>query len=187
LAKLSYDYPGSTGEDHLLISASLDSGEALPEEAARALFDLKAKVGGTAGSIPSGADAGLASAEEVSSVKLRRGRDDRNKKFMREEIAKVDAWTTDQQAKYRSHYLELEKKFIDLGREIARCDDFRQEVDLVEEKAKVRSRMTREESDYHQQVLLLEEKSAAILKASKARLSPNESLAPVFLIRWTLA
>jgi hypothetical protein len=57
----------------------------------------------------------------------------------------------------------------------------------VEEKAKVRSRMTKEESDYHQQVLLLEEKSAAILKASKARLSPNESLAPVFLIRWTLA
>jgi len=33
----------------------------------------------------------------------------------------------------------------------------------------------------------LEEKSAAILKASKLRLSPNETLSPVFLVRWTLA
>ena len=187
LAKLSYDYPGSTGEDHLLVSASLDSGEALPEEAARALFDLKAKVGGTAGSIPSGADTGLVSAEEVLSVNLRKGRDDRNKKFMREEITKVEAWTIDQQAKFRTNYVELEKKYVELGREIARCNDFKQELALEEERAKVRARMAREEGDYRQQVLLLEEKSTAILKASKARLSPNESLAPVFLIRWTLA
>jgi ERCC4-related helicase len=187
LAKLSYDYPGSTGEDHLLISASLDSGEPLPEEAARALFDLKAKIGGTAGSIPSGTDAGLASAEEVLSVNLRKGRDDRNKKFMREEITKVEAWTIDQQAKFRTNYVELEKKYVELGREIARCNDFKQELALEEERAKVRARMTREDDDYRQQVLLLEEKSTAILKASKARLSPNESLAPVFLIRWALA
>lgn len=186
LAKLSYDYPGSTGEDHLLVSASLDSGEALPEEAARALFDLKAKVGGTAGSIPSGADAGLASAEEVLSVKLRKGRDDRNMKFMREEITKVEAWTIDQQAKFRTNYVELEKKYVELGREIARCNDFKQELALEEERAKVRARMAREDDDYRRQLLLLEEKSTAILKASKARLSPNESLAPVFLIRWTL-
>jgi hypothetical protein len=169
-----------------LVSASLDSGEALPEEAARALFDLKAKIVGTAGSIPSGTDAGLSSAEEVSSVKLRKGRDDRNKKFMREEITKVEAWTIDQQAKFRTNYVELEKKYIELGREIARCNDFKQELALEEERAKVRARMTREDDDYRQQVLLLEEKSTAILKASKARLSPNESLAPVFLIRWTL-
>jgi len=35
-------------------------------------------------------------------------------------------------------------------------------------------------------VLLFEEKSANILKASKRRLSPNETLAPVFLVRWEL-
>ena len=56
-----------------------------------------------------------------------------------------------------------------------------------EEKSKIRTRMLKEEDAYRQQVLLLEEKSAAILKASKLRLSPNETLSPVFLVRWTLA
>jgi hypothetical protein len=106
---------------------------------------------------------------------------------MREEITKVEAWTADQQAKFRTHYVELENKFIELGREIARCKDFKQAYALEEEKAKLRARMTREDEAYRQQVLLLEEKSSAILKASKLRLSPNESLSPVFLVRWTLA
>jgi hypothetical protein len=60
-------------------------------------------------------------------------------------------------------------------------------VELEEEKSKIRTRMLKEEDAYRQQVLLLEEKSAAILKASKLRLSPNETLSPVFLVRWTLA
>lgn len=187
LSKLSYDYQGSAGEDHLLISACQDSGEALPEEAARALFDLKAAVAGSAGGTPAGADGGLETAEEAASGKLREGRDERNFKFMREEITKVEAWTADQQAKFRTHYVELENKFIELGREIARCKDFKQAFALEEEKAKLRARMTREDEAYRQQVLLLEEKSSAILKASKLRLSPNESLSPVFLVRWTLA
>ena len=187
LSKLSYDYQGSAGEDHLLISGCLDSGEALPEEAARSLFDLKASVSGSSGGIPSGSGIGLETAEEATSSKLRQGRDERNFKFMREEITKVEAWTADQQAKFRTHYVELENKFIELGREIARCKDFKQALALEEEKAKVRARMTREDEAYRQQVLLLEEKSSAILKASKLRLSPNESLSPVFLVRWTLA
>jgi hypothetical protein len=186
VAKLSYDYPGSAGEDHLLVNASLDSGESLPEDAARALFDLKASVARLTGDVPVGATSGLEASEGVASAKLRQGRDERNKKFMREEIAKVEAWITDQQAKFRNHYVELEKKYVELGREIARCNDFKHELALEEEKAKVRSLMTREQSDYHHQVLLLEEKSSAILKASKLRLSPNESLTPVFLVRWTL-
>jgi superfamily II DNA or RNA helicase len=187
LAKLSYDYPGSTGEDHLLVSACLDSGEALPEDSARALFELKASITGSAGTAPAGAADGLNSAEEVASARLRQGLDGRNQKFMREEITKVEAWTADQQAKFRSHYVELEKKFIELGREIARCTDFRREVELEEEKSKIRTRMLKEEDAYRQQVLLLEEKSATILKASKLRLSPNETLSPVYLVRWTLA
>ena len=187
LSKLSYDYQGSAGEDHLLISACLDSGEALPEESARALFDLRAKVSGSAGSIPAGAGAGLETAEEVASTSLRKGLDERNQKFMREEIAKVEAWTADQKAKFSIHYVELEKKFVELGRQIARCTDFKEEVALEEEKARVRARMHKEEDANREQVRLLEEKSSAILKASKRRLSPNETLSPVFLVRWTLA
>jgi hypothetical protein len=170
-----------------LISACLDSGEALPEESARALFDLQASVAGSAGAASAAAVDGLNSAEEIASSQLRKGLDERNQKFMREEIAKVEAWTADQQAKFRTHYVELEKKFIELGREIARCTDFRREVELEEEKSKVRARMLKEEDAYRQQVLLLEEKSAAILKASKRRLSPNETMSPVFHVRWTLA
>jgi hypothetical protein len=105
---------------------------------------------------------------------------------MREEIAKVEAWTADQKAKFSIHYVELEKKFIELGRQIARCTNFKEELALEEEKAKIRARMTKEEDANRQQVLLLEEKSADILKASKRRLSPNETLAPVFLVRWEL-
>jgi hypothetical protein len=186
LSKLSYDYQGSTGEDHLLVSACLDTGEALPEEAARALFDLQASISGAAGTASADALDGLNSAEEGASTSLRKGLDERNQKFMREEIAKVEAWTTDQQAKFRTHYVELEKKFVELGREIARCTDFRREVELEEEKSKVRARMLKEEDAYREQARLLEEKSAAILKASKRRLSPNETLSPVFLLRWTL-
>jgi hypothetical protein len=187
LSKLSYDYQGSAGEDHLLISACLDSGEALPEESARALFDLKASVAGTANAAPAGAVDGLNSAEESASTSLRKGLDERNQKFMREEIAKVEAWTADQKAKFSIHYVELEKKFVELGRQIARCTDFKEEVALEEEKARVRARMHKEEDANREQVRLLEEKSSAILKASKRRLSPNETLSPVFLVRWTLA
>jgi hypothetical protein len=158
----------------------------LPEESARALFDLKASVAVAAGVVPAGAIEGLNTAEEVASTKLRKGLDERNQKFMREEIAKVEAWTADQKAKFSIHYVELEKKFIELGRQIARCTNFKEELALEEEKAKIRARMTREEDANRQQVLLLEEKSAEILKASKRRLSPNETLAPVFLVRWEL-
>jgi hypothetical protein len=186
LSKLSYDYQGSAGEDHLLVSACLDDGAALPEASARALFDLKASVAGAAGVLPAGALDGLNMAEEVASTKLRKGLDERNQKFMREEIAKVEAWTADQKAKFSIHYVELEKKFIELGRQIARCTNFKEELALEEEKAKIRARMTKEEDANRQQVLLLEEKSADILKASKRRLSPNETLAPVFLVRWEL-
>jgi hypothetical protein len=158
----------------------------LPEASARALFDLKASVAGAAGVLPAGALDGLNMAEEVASTKLRKGLDERNQKFMREEIAKVEAWTADQKAKFSIHYVELEKKFIELGRQIARCTNFKEELALEEEKAKIRARMTKEEDANRQQVLLLEEKSADILKASKRRLSPNETLAPVFLVRWEL-
>jgi hypothetical protein len=187
LSKLSYDYQGSTGEDHLLISACLDSGEALPEESARALFDLQASVAGSAGAASAAAVDGLNSAEEIASSQLRKGLDERNQKFMREEIAKVEAWTADQQAKFRTHYVELEKKFIELGREIARCQDFRREHALQEERLRLRARMTAEEESCRQQILLLDDKSLDILKSSKRRLSPNETLSPVFLVRWTLA
>jgi ERCC4-related helicase len=170
LSKLSYDYQGSAGEDHLLVSACLDDGAALPEESARALFDLKASVAGAAGVVPAGAIEGLNTAEEVASTKLRKGLDERNQKFMREEIAKVDAWTADQKAKFRSHYVELEKKFIE----------------LEEEKARLLARMHKEEDANREQVRLLLLKSADILKASKRRLSPNETLSPIFFIRWTL-
>ena len=186
LSKLSYDYQGSAGEDHLLVSACLDDGAALPEESARALFDLKASVAGAAGVVPAGAIEGLNTAEEVASTKLRKGLDERNQKFMREEIAKVDAWTADQKAKFRSHYVELEKKFIELGSEIAHCTDFRREVELEEEKARLLARMHKEEDANREQVRLLLLKSADILKASKRRLSPNETLSPVFLVRWEL-
>lgn len=186
LQKLSYDYPGSAGEDHLLVSACLDSGQVLADEAARALFELKATVSGEPGTLPDAVTVGLDIAEEAQTRSLRKGRDDRNQQFMREEITKVEAWTADQQAKFRVHYAELEKRFTELGREIARCGDFQQELALEEEKSSVRARMIKEDADYRQQVLLLEEKSAAILKASKARLRPTETLAPVFLIRWSL-
>lgn len=186
LSKLSYDYQGSAGEDHLLMSACLDSGEALPEESARALFDLTASVAGTASAAPAGAVDGLNSAEEAASTSLRKGLDERNQKFMREEIAKVEAWTADQKAKFSIHYVELEKKFVELGRQIARCTDFKEEVELEEERARVRARMHKEEDANREQVRLLEEKSSAILKASRRRLSPNETLSPVFLVRWTL-
>ncbi len=187
LSKLSYDYQGSAGEDHLLISACLDGGEALPEESARALFDLTASVVGPASAAPASAVDGLNAAEEAASSSLRKGLDERNQKFMREEIAKVEAWTADQKAKFSIHYVELEKKFVELGRQIARCTDFKEELALEEEKARVRARMHKEEDANREQVRLLEEKSAAILKASKRRLSPDETLSPVFLVRWTLA
>lgn len=187
LSKLSYDYQGSAGEDHLLISACLDSGEALPEESARALFDLTASVVGPASAAPASAVEGLNAAEEAASSSLRKGLDERNQKFMREEIAKVEAWTADQKAKFSIHYVELEKKFVELGRQIARCTDFKEELALEEEKARVRARMHKEEDANREQVRLLEEKSSAILKASRRRLSPNETLSPVFLVRWTLA
>jgi hypothetical protein len=47
--------------------------------------------------------------------------------------------------------------------------------------------MYKEEDANREQVRLLEEKSSEILKASKRRLSPNETMSPVFLVRWTLA
>lgn len=187
LSKLSYDYQGSAGEDHLLISACLDGGEALPEESARALFDLTASVVGPASAAPASAVDGLNTAEEAASSSLRKGLDERNQKFMREEIAKVEAWTADQKAKFSIHYVELEKKFVELGRQIAHCTDFKEELALEEEKARVRARMHKEEDANREQVRLLEEKSAAILKASKRRLSPDETRSPVFLVRWTLA
>jgi hypothetical protein len=159
----------------------------LPEESARALFDLQASVAGSAGAAPAGAVDGLNSAEEIASSQLRKGLDERNQKFMREEIAKVEAWTADQKAKFSIHYVELEKKFVELGRQIARCTDFKEELALEEEKARIRARMHKEEDANREQVRLLEEKSSEILKASKRRLSPNETLSPIFLVRWTLA
>jgi hypothetical protein len=47
--------------------------------------------------------------------------------------------------------------------------------------------MTAEEESCRQQILLLDDKSLDILKSSKRRLSPNETLSPIFLVRWTLA
>lgn len=187
LSRLSYDYPGSAGEDHLLLSACLESGEILPDDSARALFELKASVTPSAGNALSTVTEGLGGAEDVLTTKLRQTRDERNQKFMQEEIAKVEAWTADQIAKFKAHYNELQEKYNDLGRRIARCTDFREEIELEENRLSLKARMTKEEVDYLQQQNLLLDKANEILKSSKVRLRPQETMSPIFLIRWTLS
>lgn len=187
LTRLSFDYPGGAGEDHLLLSACLDNGEVIPDDAARALFELKGNVSQLVGNISSTTSATLAEAQSVSKVDLCKSRDDRNRKFIQEEIAKVEAWTVDQVAKFRSHYKDLQTQDQELVKRIARCTDLEEELELEEKRQGLRARMAKEEINYLQQENLLQDKAAAILKSSKDRLRPKETLSEVFLIRWNLS
>jgi ERCC4-related helicase len=187
LTKLSFDYPGNAGEDHLLLVACLDSGDVLPDDLARTLFDLRASVLQTAGSMPSDIALKLDQADSAVAESLKRGRDERNKKCMQEEFTKVQAWTADQEAKFMSHYNELQDKFAALSKQIAACTDFANEIELNEGRESLRVQMLRERERYMAQVDLVRERSDAIIKSSKDKLRPKETTSQVFSIRWTLS
>lgn len=186
-SKFSFDYSGGTGEDHILISACLESGEVMPDDSARALFELKGAVIPLGQTITSGIITGLKESESNLTVDLRKARDERNKKFIQEEIAKVEAWKDDQSAKFRAHYKDLQAQNQELVRQIARCTDLAEELELEERRQGIQSKMANEEINYLRQENLLQEKAAVILKSSKDRLRPKETLSEVFLIRWNLS
>ena len=187
LTKLSFSFKDGQAEDHLILSAVTDGGEALDQENARALFHLAGKV--VAPRNPPGV--GLAERLRVATAdavgKRKASLETRNDSFLKDEMYKLEAWEDDQRAKYRIHYTELEKKLMELNRAIALCRDLSESLQLQEKKIRMKAGIRSEEQRYQVECALLEEKKHGLLQDTKARLQQTVDAEDQFTIRWSLA
>lgn len=187
LTKLSFRFREAQAEDHLLLAAVSDDGQALEPDATRALFTLNANVS-TVGAAPSNElieKLKIASAGETSS--RLQSLSTRNARFLREEMAKLEAWEDDQRAKYRSHYNELEQQLRELNRTLAMTMDLAECLPLEHRKINLKASLLAEDMRYKEQCRGLEEKANGLLLETKSRLHQENEIEEHFQIRWTVA
>ena len=101
-------------EDHLIVTASTDDGQALDEEVAARLLTLPGQLGGSAR--PAAAPAELDSVTQQRQAVIQRGISERNGRFFEAEAAKLEGWADDIKVGLEREIKELDRQIKDARR-----------------------------------------------------------------------
>ncbi len=171
-------------EDHLIVAAVRDSGEPLPEEAAKRLFTLP----GSAGTgVLLQAPTALGERIEVREAEIRRTVVERNGRFFEAEADKLEGWADDLK-------LGLERDLKDLDRQIKEArraatgalslDDKlagQKKVKALDAQRKEKRRSLFDAQDE------VDAKRDTLISGIEAKLTQRAELRPLFTIRWSLS
>lgn len=186
VSQLTHRFKDGQSEDHIIAAGIADDGSVLEADSAAQLFECSGRVI-TAGQGPSGSTTErLRAHREGECAKLTQSLNQRTQKLVHEEMTKLDGWEEDQRAQSRSFCTEIETKLKEINRSIALCGDLREELELEEQKIKIRYDLDREEIRYSQQCRDLSERKLGLIKQKRSLLSQEQTVTPQFRIRWRI-
>lgn len=113
-ALLSVDALGQS-EDHLLVAAQCDDGEALSDEATSRLLTIGAQVGAQSG-VPGGVASQLRAQLAAQQEGIRRAITERNARFFEMEADKLESWADDLKVGLERELKELDRQIKDARR-----------------------------------------------------------------------
>jgi adenine-specific DNA-methyltransferase len=172
-----------TAEDHLMIMAAADSGEALDEDAARRLLGLPGEIVQTGVSVDETMLGNMASERQSN---IRRTISERNARYFEAEVEKLDGWADDLK-------VGLEREIKDLDRQIKEARHAARSALTLEEKLAVQKQIKAlEVQRHHKRRSLFEAQDRVdaqrdeMIAKVEGRLQQSASATQLFLLRWQL-
>jgi len=172
-------------EDRLIFTGVMDDGKALDADQCRRLFDLPAKVDGSA----TGAerhDQHHASQIEAERQAFLAEIDKRNRKWFEQRTASVEAWATDKQTLLRSVVAEAEAALNEKRKEARLAPTMPEQVRLQGEVKKLAAALEEAEDEWRSARKEVARERDKVLDDAAARLQQTMSEETIFEIAWSL-
>ncbi len=173
------------GEDHILLAAQTDTGEALDPDIVSRLLSLPGMVTGSAD--PENVPASLAAIGGQQEGEIRRTISERNARFFEAEATKLDGWADDLK-------VGLERDIKEMDREIREARRAAALMQTLEEKLEGQKRIKTLETQRNQKRRTLFEAQDAIdarrdalIEGIEGKLEQSTARRTLFTIRWVLA
>jgi adenine-specific DNA-methyltransferase len=171
-------------EDHILISAVSDSGEALdPEQASR--FFLLPGTSVPCSDLPIHSQS-LEKLREKAEAATLEAIASRNSKFFEAEVLKLDGWADDQVATSEKALKDIKKRIRELRNSVTKATDLAEQAHLQEEivEAERKQRKLRQEI-FEIEDRILSERDR-LVTGIRGKLHPHLQKQTLFTIRWSL-
>lgn len=169
-------------EDHLLWSAMTDDGVLLDADIARKLFEVQASVTDT-NAAPLEALDGL---QEAARNERKEAINARNLKAFEDAAARIDAWSDDLKVGLERDIKELDRQIKETRKAATTASTLQAKLDgqrLVQELEKKRTQKRRSLFDEQDRI---DEKRQELIDQLAGKLEEEETLTPLFTVRWAV-
>ena len=110
----------------------------------------------------------------------------RDKNYLKEESAKLDAWAADMRRSAKSRMTRLDNEVRELRSTIRLADDIEDQLKTRQNLRRLEKRRDEQEYEYRKQIREIEEKTDALLDIVESSLQATESLERFLSIKWRL-
>ena len=170
-------------EDHLIVVAMTDAGEALDEDAARRLLALPGKIVGQGVSLD---ETGLSEIAATRQAAIQRGASERNSRFFEAEAEKLEGWADDLKVGLEREIKELDRQIKETRRTATRAVTLEEKLAAQRQiKALEAQRNQKRRSLFEAQDRIDAQRDAMIVNI-EGRLQQSVSSVQLFLLRWQL-
>ena len=182
LSKLTVD--SFETEEFLVFAAKTDSGRLLDGELCRKLMSLPGKVATMEPNTAPGTTLDLARQSETQ--RLVKTVDERNGRFFDEEVAKLERWSDDLKLGLEREIKDLDQQIKEIRRETQAATALTEKLAAQKKVKTVESERNRKRRElYDAQDAIDRDRDELIAKIEK-QLSMNQSLQPLFAVRWSI-
>lgn len=183
LACSKFSVESFEAEDHILLAAVRDDGEALDAAACRRLFDLPAMVGQPVLPVPQPAlDAQLK--EQQGQVLEEIGL--RNNHWLDQEVSKLDRWSEDLKFGLEQEIKDLDQQIRETKRASAAAATLEDKLVYQRELKTLQAARNQKRKDLFVAQDEVESRRDALIADIEARMSKGQSEEQLFTIRWSL-
>jgi superfamily II DNA or RNA helicase len=176
---------GSDGEDHLILAAFADSGDALSDEQCHRLLDLPATISSPAGPIPSAVEEVQAAIAQhqgstLAEIALR------HSQAFEQEIEKLEHWASDRKTALELEVKELDSKIGELKKQSRLATALEEKITWEKKVRSLERKRAERRRDIFEAQDQIDEKRDALLTKAESRLEKSTDTHSLFTIRWEM-
>jgi ERCC4-related helicase len=174
---------GADDQDHVILSAVVDDGRRIDAKTAMRLFELPAKIGGTAALTPTQAVDDIVQIERQAILHAMAARQG---EWFDQEMEKLDSWAEDKRAGLKADLKELDEQLKALKREVRQTGNLPDKLALQRRARAMET--TRDEAwrAYDEAAKVIETRKDGLLDQVEERLGQTVSDEQLFAIRFEI-